>query len=298
MEDELVIIENCYSDDEDDFIPIDDNICECGHEFLISDQVMECPCCGNIKDYVHIQSQHSSSFTESSNKIYAKLSVGDTYKNKLILFSCYHQKQRAQLNNEFSHLKEEYPGLEDSILNKARIFYEMVIKEETNNRGDTKKGIQIACIYTVSYQENLPRTKKELSVIYDIEEKKISNGLNIVRNVCMNHDIQIKTHHELIPGYINRYLLELKIDNNNFIKNVAKNVMNKSSLHQNKNPECIAISIIFWYCKLSDIKIDLKDMSTLSYTSEKNILNFVESMNYIFKSKYTRSFRKLMKHCF
>lgn len=280
------------------------NVCpDCKIDMNENNNMLTCYICGYQKPYfdnkVEFSSRHSS---PTENKISFKPSQQGK-KKTFIVYPGYSVIKNGVIGREFNQLKYENTSMPEYIIDQAKVLYKkIVVDNNITKKTGKKEGIYQALIYLVCLKHNLPRTKLELSEKYNIPESKISEGLSFVKILNATYNLNLETDNKLIDGFINRFciILEINITENlnKFFINMSKLIRDNHKLNMNKNPECIASSIILYGKDYFNYDVNIEQLSVLSYTSVKNIISYLKVLNKIDKDKanpFNPYFEKIKK---
>ena len=186
--------------------------------------------------------------------------------------------EKAQYD-EFERIKllAKNADLPKIIIDEA-LRYHKKISEEQTFRGLNRAGILAASIYISSRIHNLPRTAKEIAVIFHLDNtsatKGCKNAVNIVNKIEKNMSNLEKTHfHDTKPiAFIDRYCSRLNI--NSELTKVAQFValrIEKNNLMPENTPHSIAAGIVYFIGCVCNLNLSKRDVNLVSEISEVTI---------------------------
>jgi len=187
-------------------------------------------------------------------------------------------KEKAQYD-EFERIKllAKNADLPKIIIDEA-LRYHKRISEEQTFRGLNRAGILAASIYISSRIHNLPRTAKEIAVMFHLDNtsatKGCKNALNILNKIEKNMNNLEKTHFcDTKPiAFIDRYCSRLNI--NNELTKVSQFValrIEKNNLMPENTPHSTAAGIVYFISNICNLSVGKRDVSLVSEISEVTI---------------------------
>jgi transcription initiation factor TFIIB len=187
-------------------------------------------------------------------------------------------KEKAQYD-EFERIKllAKNADLPKIIIDEA-LRYHKRISEEQTFRGLNRAGILAASIYISSRIHNLPRTAKEIAVIFHLDNTSATRGcknaVNIVNKIEKNMNNLEKTHfYDTKPiAFIDRYCSRLNI--NSELTKVSQFValrIEKNNLMPENTPHSTAAGIVYFISCICNLNLSKRDVNLVSEISEVTI---------------------------
>lgn len=221
------------------------------------------------------------------NPLLPEASVGSTIKpgyydktmNKTRRMQDWHSmtyKERS-LYNIYNELQEicQRNHLKSIISQEAKSLYK-IIAEYKISRGNNRIGIKAACIYFACKNCNVPRSTKEISEMFKIENVIVTKGCKKFQEI-INSSKQYKerinknsiiNYSDFLDRFCNKLNLnELDIS---IIKSIADKSIKYRLVYQS-TPPSIAAGAIYYYVKKKELNITKKDISDISKISEVTI---------------------------
>ena len=153
----------------------------------------------------------------------------------------------------------------------------MARKQQTF-RGLNRAGVLAASIYISSRIHNLPRTAKEIAVMFHLDNtsatKGCKNAVNILNKIEKNMNNLEKTHFcDTKPiAFIDRYCSRLNI--NSELTKVAQFValrIEKNNLMPENTPHSTAAGIVYFISCICNLNLTKRDVNLVSEISEVTI---------------------------
>jgi len=159
------------------------------------------------------------------------------------------------------------------IIETAKSLYSN-ISDVKISRGNNRKGIIVACVFNACKECDVPRSIKELSVMFNISPKVLTKGcknyIEIVRKNKVNRNKNIKN--TSLSDFTDRFINKLNIEKNHSIKiNKIAELCTKHNLIYDNTPPSMAAGCIYLYIKLMNLKINKKMISSNCLISEVTI---------------------------
>ena len=206
-------------------IPTQTSKCySCGGELRIKHRLLTCQSCGlEISDSVGLPAdEESSSSLHDSNvndKSFISMRVvgpGAYGYNRNLLKNCAVYTKFRKMTT----LKELYiwnsqshdNQLPKHIIEMANDMFAMIKDHGYVYRKDVKKGVQAACLYYTCHMNGISKTPSEIAAIAIIDEKFLSAGDRILRDLNERSVIHIPAKINVIANYVNRYFELLNIN--------------------------------------------------------------------------------------
>ena len=166
-------------------------------------------------------------------------------------------------------------NLKPKIAQEAKSLYK-IMSENKISRGNNRKGIIAACIYFSCKNCNVPRSTKEISEMFNINNIIITKGCKKFQEILhYNKQNQNRINkHTIIDSndFIDRFCNQLNLNNNDIdiIKNISDKAQKLKIIYEN-TPPSIAAGSIYLYVRVKQINISKKDISNISKISEVTI---------------------------
>ena len=187
-------------------------------------------------------------------------------------------KEKSQYD-EFERIKllARNACLPKIIIDEA-LRYHKKISQEQKFRGLNRAGILAASIYISSRIHNLPRTAKEIAVMFHLDNgsatKGCKNAVKILNNIEKNMNNLEKTHFcDTRPiSFIDRYCSKLNF-NSELIKvcQFLALIIEKKNLIPENTPHSIAAGIVYFIGYECGLNINKHDVNLVSEISEVTI---------------------------
>ncbi len=165
-------------------------------------------------------------------------------------------------------------GLPSVIIDRAQEFFN-TIKDVNISRGDNREGLVAACVYYACKDDSVPRSKKEIAEIFNIELKDMTIGIKSFReNWRLSDKFGDKLKNDCTNpiDFIVRYCSNLPIPAN--IKDISEFIAIKSmfkNLVDDNTAPSIAAGSIFLACSVTGQNITKKQVAEACKTSEVTI---------------------------
>lgn len=161
------------------------------------------------------------------------------------------------------------------IYQEAKSLYK-IMSENKISRGNNRTGIIAACIYFACKNCDVPRSTKEISGMFDINNIIVTKGCKKFQEILhynktnrdrINRNIIIDSN-DFIDRFCN------KLDLNNIDIKIIKQISDRAQEHKiiyENTPPSIAVGSIYLYIKINKLNISKKDISNISKISEVTI---------------------------
>ncbi len=190
-------------------------------------------------------------------------------------------KERSLLK-VFKHLqsKSDDNNISICIIDRAKIMYK-TLSEDTIKRGKSRKGLIAACVYHSCKDKNDSRSTKEISQMFGLKIKKMTNGCKQFNEMMYHNDNNYITN--LKPtspeDFIERYGVLLKL--NKLYKERAIHVSNMASklgLVSENTPSSISVGSIYLVSQYYGMGVTKKKLSEICDISEVTISKAYKKM--------------------
>lgn len=166
------------------------------------------------------------------------------------------------------------------VVDRAKVMYK-TLSEDTIKRGKSRKGLIAACLYNSCKDKNDSRSTKEISQMFDLKIKKMTNGCKQFNEMMYHNDNNYITKIKPVTesDFIERYINLLKIDNSykEGILYVADMAI-KLGLVSENTPSSIAVGSIYLISQYYKLKITKKRLSEVCEISEVTISKTYKKM--------------------
>lgn len=204
---------------------------------------------------------------------------GNFSMNRLVLYQNwnsmpYKERSRYKVFNEIDNkcCKNNLPSI---ISESAKSLYSTISSTQIS-RGKNRVGIIAACVFHACKECGVPRSVKELSKIFDIDQKVMTKGCKKYREISRlnkqaNNRVQnirsinLNDFIERNGGYLNLSKSDIIK-----IKEIAENCVNLGLTYDNTPPSMCA-GCIYLYIKMNKLPITKKDISDKCNISEVTI---------------------------
>lgn len=180
------------------------------------------------------------------------------------------------------HKDLENLGFNSKIVNTSNELYQQVTQGKIY-RGNSRKSIVFACVYSAFKMNDNPQTCENLIRIFNLKRKVGLKGLKHIHlNIDKSSQIQ---NHRITPKHIIAEMMQKFItsDSNqiNEVYTIYENVKNKSSILNRSRPNSTAAGILYYYILKNGKSITLKQFSKEVELSELTIKKIVKQIDII-----------------
>jgi transcription initiation factor TFIIIB Brf1 subunit/transcription initiation factor TFIIB len=115
---------------------------------------------------------------ENGNKRYTNLS-------KIAIRASYSSKQRAFDEGKYSFEQiQSILNLSDSVFNKAKLFWGIILKTDILKRGGNRRGMKACCVFYACLSEKQQRNREDIADAFDINgSSDFTKGEKIFREI-------------------------------------------------------------------------------------------------------------------
>lgn len=168
-------------------------------------------------------------------------------------------------------------GIPALILEDAKRYYKQIAEVKTF-RGLNREGIMAASVYIAARANRFPRSAKEISRVFKMDQTSATRGcknaVNIINFLESHLAPEAKTMlFKTTPAdFVDRYASSLSIngETRKLIKFIAHRVDQEALIPEN-TPNSIAAGAVWFVSVLLDLGVKRKDISTISEISEVTI---------------------------
>src|SRR6476661_201561 len=183
------------------------NICPlCNIPGEINDTLIICEKCGmeriwdaHTSDTYSMTIDQNYNTTNNSFMAFSIVGNGSYCYNRSLLKTCANYSVYRNSNNKKDIINKiyQYEGNKPpaNVIKETSELFDEIKNKGYVYRGDSKLGVIAACMYYISIKNNLPRTPKEISSIFKIDEKFLSQGDRIIQELNELGVINIQTNY-------------------------------------------------------------------------------------------------------
>ena len=217
------------------------NCTDCDIECVIEGNTMVCPQCGIEKatdadNNNNYSSSYSTNHNTSDNSFisFKFTGKGSNMYHKSFLKTCANYSKYSNNNTarELENLVYQYEGNKipkDVIALSAEMFNEIRSTGKVF-RGDSKKGVVVACVYYACRIKKITKTPRYLCSLTRTPDKYLSQGERILQDLIERNVISIPTLGDPKLDYVSQYFEALKIPSiyEPFVLDLLKRSQHKS----------------------------------------------------------------------
>ena len=177
--------------------------------------------------------------------------------------------------------------LTPEIINLSDELYFKVTKGDIK-RGDLRWGIIFACVFEAYKMIGNPQTpisiQKMFNKVFAITKRNMSHGINYFRLGMPKEekkDIQYITAEHFIPSILEKF--DIKQEHTENILALYKEIENKSSVINRRNPQSVSCGLVYYYLKKLNADISVGKFGKIVGLSEitiSNIMNEIDEVIY------------------
>ncbi|MBD23882.1 MAG: hypothetical protein CMG46_02600 [Candidatus Marinimicrobia bacterium] len=174
-------------------------------------------------------------------------------------------------------------NLSNKVINESKALYK-IISETKISRGSNRKGIIAASIYFACKNCGYPRSPKEISNMFKIDNKILTKGIKNFQEILQlsNNNNKRITEAKSINAedFIDRFcdtFCEILPKDIDIIKLISNRCISLKIDREN-TPPSIAAGSIYLYCRYNNIDITKKDLSNICRISEVTINKCYKSL--------------------
>lgn len=187
------------------------------------------------------------------------------------------------------HKDLENLGFNSKIINTANELYQQVTQGKIY-RGNSRKSIVFACVFSAFKMNNNPQTCDNLIRIFNLKRKVGLKGLKHI-HLNIEKDTQIQniriTPYHIIMDIMQKFIMT---DPNQVseVQSIYEFVKNKSSILNRSRPNSTAAGILYYYILKNNKSITLKQFSKEIELSELTIKKIVKQIDLIYGTSYMK----------
>jgi transcription initiation factor TFIIIB Brf1 subunit/transcription initiation factor TFIIB len=184
------------------------------------------------------------------------------------------------------HKDLENLGFNNKIINTANDLYQKVTQGKIY-RGNSRKSIVFACVFSAFKIHNNPQTCENLIRIFNLKRKI---GLKGLKHIHLNIDKNTQVQNIRITPYhiISDMMQKFITTDANQVKevhNIYDFIKNKSSILNRSRPNSTAAGVIYYYILKNKKSLTLKQFSNEVELSELTIKKIVKQIDLIYGTK-------------
>lgn len=166
------------------------------------------------------------------------------------------------------------------VVDRAKIMYK-TLSEDNIKRGQSRKGLIVACIYYSFKDKNESLSTKEISEMFDLDIKKMSNGCKQFNEIMYHNNLNYsnKIRPTEPAHFIDHYAVVLHLDelNKNRALHVAK-MAEKLGVVAENTPSSIAVGSLYLTSQYYNLNITKKKLADNCNISEVTISKAYKKM--------------------
>lgn len=246
-----------------------------------------------------LQCQHKQIVTELSFKICTECGKEVEKENNYDKEWRFYPKDKTQGDTTRCHMRKndartihkdlENLGFNSKIINTANDLYQQVTQGKIY-RGNSRKSIVFACVFSAFKMNNNPQTCESLIRIFNLKRKIGLKGLKHI-HLNIEKDSQIQNY-RITPKHIISEMMQKFITSDpnqvNEVYAIYEYVKNKSSILNRSRPNSTAAGILYYYILKNKKSITLKQFSKEVELSELTIKKIVKQIDLIYDTTFIK----------
>ena len=185
------------------------------------------------------------------------------------------------------HKDLENLGFNSKIVNMANDLYQHVTHGKIY-RGNSRKSIVFACVFSAFKMDNNPQTCENLIRIFNLKRKI---GLKGLKHIHLNIEKDLQVHNiRITPKHIIAEMMQRFItsDPNQILEvyDIYEHVKNRSSVLNRCRPSSTAAGILYYYILRTNKSVTLKQFSKEVELSELTVKKIVKQIELIYETDY------------
>ena len=215
----------------------------------------------------------------------------------------YKEWSKYKVFTEISQVCKEN-NLPTIIINTSKSLYSNIAAVKIS-RGNNRKGIIVACVFNACKECGVPRSVRELSIMFNISPRILTKGCKNYTEIIRKNKVNMNRNKSIVGStnttltdFTDRFNNKLNINKEDSIKiNQIATLCIEHELIYDNTPPSMAAGCIYLYIKLMNLKINKKLISKNCLISEVTInkcykkliseKNFIEKINEILKINKT-----------
>lgn len=166
------------------------------------------------------------------------------------------------------------------VVDRAKVMYK-TLSENSIKRGKSRKGLIAACLYNSCKDKDDSRSTKEISQMFGLKIKKMTNGCKQFNEMMYHNDSNYlkKIKPTSAQTFIERYSVHFGINKENKEKAIfVSNMATKLGLVSENTPSSIAVGSIYLVSQEYNLEITKKQLSEACNISEVTISKTYKKM--------------------
>ena len=165
----------------------------------------------------------------------------------------------------------------DQVINDKMKDLLIKVENEKKLKGRSLDYIIASVIYVACRNGGIPRPLAEIAKSLDLDKKAVSKCFNSIKNIIIdNTDNQISQN---VAGLVGSYCNKMELPGN--VKDVAVEISDlicKKEVIAGRNPSTIAAVCILIASKLTEFRLNKKDIAEKTTTTENTISNAYQEL--------------------
>lgn len=199
---------------------------QCGTNMRCVKNAWSCFQCGLVGDYVidDDHNEYSTSAADSYNtndassttlKIVGRFSYSHARSLRSVL-SDYTKQQTNTTRKQFMQYNAmamaRSASLPEIVLNDATTLYSEVQRSGRVRRSKGRLGAMAACLGIVCNMHDISKKPKDLAAFMQVDEKYVSNGDKMLRELHANGEIMIEINYNPRDSFLTQYFMQMNMD--------------------------------------------------------------------------------------
>ena len=169
-------------------------------------------------------------------------------------------------------------GFGDKIIIDADKLYSQITNGQIF-RGSKRKGIIFACVFHAYKTNGVTQSCEKLIKVFNITKKVGLGGLKFV-NLNISTDSDIRSN-QITPVHLIKEIMEKFSANEKQVENalkIYKEIENRSSLLNRSRPQSVAAGLTYYWLRLKDTNISMKDFTEKIGLSELTVIKMANEI--------------------
>lgn len=239
----------------------------CHNDTITKDNIIVCIDCGECLKTIITHDREWSFYGNSDNK---KLSDPNRVQIR--------KSEDKSINKDVKNM-----GFPSEIINKA---YKIYLDGSNGKicRGVSRKGLIFASIYHAYNNSENPQTPESLIDIFGITKKEALKGLKDLK-INSSNTSSIHNSFTSIENHISTVMEQFSSTTEQLenVIGIYRSIKNKSSELNRSKPHSLAVSVIYFWIKQNNIKMDLTKFSKKTNLSENTINRNIKEIKRVIK---------------
>lgn len=158
-------------------------------------------------------------------------------------------------------------GIPQKVIDDAKVLYKRA-SEKKISRGDNKEGLIASCIYHSCLINNVPRSSKEISAMFNISPVVLNKGNSRFQTL-----LKINVASSSPDDFISRFGSKLSMKMND-VENCKKLIkfLEKHEILSDNSPTSSAAGILYYYSVIENLGFTKKQFANVCNVSEVTII--------------------------